>query len=135
MYAVLSNPEVVLRKIDDGEVASELCKYCSEVHIGPSGHKAQMGRVFRFESWRGRHIWQNASVDDLVPPKIVWHWRPQDPPELVDEGKQYYGHAPAVVDLCVQVGAVPLVEYPCVMKTQRLSAPFKSENEDSGRLY
>ncbi|KAI4363797.1 hypothetical protein MLD38_019969 [Melastoma candidum] len=114
---------------------AKVCKYCSEVHIGPSGHKARMCGVFKFESWRGGHFWQKARVDDLVPPKIVWHRRPQDPPVLVDEGKEYYGHAPAVVDLCVQAGAVPPVEYRCMMKTQGLAAPFKSDNEGSGRIY
>lgn len=50
----------------------KVCKYCSEVHVGPSGHKARLCGVFKYESWRGAHFWMKANVDDLVPPKIVW---------------------------------------------------------------
>ncbi|KAG8042778.1 hypothetical protein GUJ93_ZPchr0328g33303 [Zizania palustris] len=63
------------------------------------GHKARMCGVFKYEGWRGKHKWKAAGVDDLVPPKIVWHQRPHDPPVLVDTGRDYYGHAPAVIEL------------------------------------
>ncbi|KAL5999414.1 hypothetical protein ACLOJK_037699 [Asimina triloba] len=84
---------------------AKVCKYCSEVHIGPSGHKARLCGVFKFEGWRGTHFWKKAEVDDLVPPKVVWHRRPQDPQVLLDSGRGFYGHAPAVVELCAQAGA------------------------------
>ncbi|OWM78570.1 APO protein 4, mitochondrial isoform X2 [Punica granatum] len=102
---------------------AKVCKYCSEVHVGPSGHKARLCGVFKYESWRGPHFWRKAKVDDLVPQKIVWYRRPQDPPVLVDQGRDFYGHAPAVVALCVQAGAVPPVKYNCIMKVQGLSGP------------
>lgn len=100
---------------------AKVCKYCSEVHVGPSGHKARLCGVFKYESWRGAHFWKKAEVDDLVPPKIVWRRRPQDPLVLVDEGRDFYGHAPAVVDLCTQAGVIVPAKYHCMMKAQGLS--------------
>ncbi|KAK8569116.1 hypothetical protein V6N12_007648 [Hibiscus sabdariffa] len=47
-----------------------------------------------------------ANVNDLVPPKIVWRQRSQDPKVLLNEGRDYYRHAPAVVDLCSKAGAI-----------------------------
>lgn len=102
---------------------SKVCKYCSEVHVGPSGHKARLCGVFKFESWRGAHFWKRAEVDDLVPPKVVWARRPQDPPVLVDNGRGFYGHAPAVVDLCSKAGVIVPVKYRCMMKSDSLPAP------------
>ncbi|XP_021296500.1 APO protein 4, mitochondrial isoform X2 [Herrania umbratica] len=101
---------------------AKVCKYCSEVHVGPSGHRARLCGVFRYESWRGAHFWKKAGVDDLVPPKIMWRRRPQDPLVLLDEGRDYYGHAPAVVDLCSRAGAIVPTKYSCMMKVSGLPA-------------
>ncbi|KAM7275366.1 hypothetical protein ACFE04_017232 [Oxalis oulophora] len=103
--------------------AAKVCKHCGEVHVGPSGHKARLCGVFKFEAWHGTHYWQKATVDDLVPPKIVWHRRSQDPAILVNEGRNYYGHAPAVIDLCQKAGAVVPSKYNVMMKVQGLRAP------------
>ncbi|XP_043700883.1 APO protein 4, mitochondrial-like [Telopea speciosissima] len=102
---------------------AKVCKYCSEIHIGPSGHKARLCGVFKYEGWRGTHLWQKAKVDDLVPPKVIWRRRPQDPPVLLDKGREFYGHAPAVVELCMQAGATIPVKYFCMMKIQGLPPP------------
>ncbi|KAJ7981313.1 APO protein mitochondrial-like [Quillaja saponaria] len=102
---------------------AKVCKYCSEVHIGPSGHKARLCGMFKYESWRGTHFWMKAKVDDLVPQKIVWRRRSQDPLMLVNEGRNYYGHAPAVLELCTQAGAIAPAKYHCLMKVQGLSGP------------
>ncbi|CAL5014750.1 unnamed protein product [Urochloa decumbens] len=104
---------------------SKVCEHCSEVHVGPSGHKARMCGVFKFEGWKGMHKWKKAGVDDLVPQKIVWHRRPHDPPVLVDGGRDYYGHAPAVIELCMQVGARVPPKYHCMMKTHGLAPPVQ----------
>ncbi|XP_030463027.1 APO protein 4, mitochondrial-like [Syzygium oleosum] len=106
---------------------AKVCKYCSEVHVGPSGHKARVCGVFKYQSWRGGHFWKKAEVDDLVPLNIVWFPRPQDPHVLVDEGRNFYGHAPAVVSLCVQAGAVTPAKYHCMMKIQGQTAPISTE--------
>lgn len=101
---------------------AKVCEHCSEVHVGPSGHKARLCGVFKFESWRGSHMWKKAEVDDLVPPKLVWHRRPHDPPVLVDSGRGFYGRAPAVVELCIQAGARVPSKYFCIMKVHGLTA-------------
>lgn len=95
---------------------AKVCKYCSEVHVGPSGHKVRLCGMFKYEGWRGSHIWEKANVDYIVPPKIVWHKRPHDPEVLLDSGRGYYGHLPAVVELCLQAGATVPVKYFCMMK-------------------
>ncbi|XP_008776099.1 APO protein 4, mitochondrial isoform X2 [Phoenix dactylifera] len=101
---------------------AKVCEHCSEVHVGPSGHKARLCGVFKFESWRGSHMWKKAEVDDLMPPTMVWHRRPHDPPVLVDGGRGFYGHAPAVVELCMQAGARVPSKYFCMMKVHGLTA-------------
>lgn len=103
----------------------KVCKYCSEVHVGPSGHLARNCGVFNYQSWRGKHFWKKAEVNDLVPPKIVWRRRPRDPPVLLDEGRDFYGHAPAVVDLCTKAGIIAPTKYNCMMKIQGLSRPVQ----------
>ncbi|KAK7261074.1 hypothetical protein RIF29_27378 [Crotalaria pallida] len=105
----------------------KVCKYCSEVHVGPSGHKARLCGVFKYESWKGAHFWMKANVDDLVPPKIVWRRRPQDPPVLVNEGRDFYGRVPAVLDLCTKAGAILPAKYNCMMKVQGLSSPVNNK--------
>ncbi|XP_028552982.1 APO protein 4, mitochondrial isoform X2 [Dendrobium catenatum] len=102
---------------------AKVCRHCSEVHIGPSGHKARLCGVFKYEGWRGIHMWKKAEVSDLVPLKLVWHRRPCDPPTLSDAGRGFYGHAPAVVEICLQAGARIPKKYYCMMKTQGLPPP------------
>ncbi|XP_020593971.1 APO protein 4, mitochondrial [Phalaenopsis equestris] len=102
---------------------AKVCQHCSEVHIGPSGHKARLCGVFKFEGWRGIHMWKKAEVDDLVPLKLVWHQRPHDPPTLLDGGRGFYGHAPAVVEISLQAGARIPKKYYCMMKMQGLPPP------------
>lgn len=103
---------------------AKVCNYCSEVHIGPSGHKARLCGVLKHQSWRGTHFWKKVEVDDLVPPKVVWRRRRQDPPVLLDSGRDFYGHAPALVELCVQAGAVAPKKYSCMMKEYGLQPPL-----------
>ncbi|ERM99402.1 hypothetical protein AMTRI_Chr12g266920 [Amborella trichopoda] len=98
----------------------KVCKYCGEVHVGPSGHKVRLCGLFRHEPWRGGHFWKKADLDDLVPPQVVWHRRPQDPCVLLDNGRSFYGHAPAVVELCAQGGATVPTKYFCMMKNNGL---------------
>ncbi|KAF6139498.1 hypothetical protein GIB67_005135 [Kingdonia uniflora] len=102
---------------------TKVCQYCSEVHIGPSGHKARLCGVFKHESRRGGHFWKKAEVDNLVPPKVVWRRRSQDPQVLFDKGRYYYGHAPAIVELCLQGGAVVPAKYFCMMKLHGFPPP------------
>lgn len=101
----------------------KVCKYCSEVHVGPSGHQARLCGVFKYESFKGGHFWMKANVDNLVPPKIVWRRRPQDPLVLVSEGRDFYGRVPAVLDLCTKAGAIVPAKYNYMMKVQGLSGP------------
>ncbi|KAJ0264672.1 APO protein 4 [Hirschfeldia incana] len=111
---------------------SKVCKRCKEVHVGPSGHKARLCGVFKYESYQGTHYWEKAGVNDLVPEKVVWHRRPQDPVVLVNEGRNYYGHAPAVVSLCSHAGAlVSNTRYACEMKPQGLSYPLSIPNQET----
>ncbi|KAK1275140.1 hypothetical protein QJS04_geneDACA001616 [Acorus gramineus] len=101
---------------------AKVCEYCSEVHIGPSGHKARLCGVFKYETWRGTHFWKMAELDDLVPQKVVWHCRPHDPSVLLDNGRGFYGKSPAVVELCAQAGATIPNKYFSMMKVCGLSA-------------
>ncbi|KAG9448804.1 hypothetical protein H6P81_008769 [Aristolochia fimbriata] len=81
------------------------CGYCSEVHVGPWGHNAKLCGAFKHQ-WRdGKHGWQDATLDEVIPPNYVWHVNDPDGPPLRGALKRFYGKAPAVVELCVQAGA------------------------------
>lgn len=93
-----------------------VCGYCPEVHVGPSGHKAQNCGAHKHQQRNGQHGWQAATLDDLMPPRYVWHV-PEISPELQWDLRNFYGQAPAVVEICVKGGAaVP----ECYKSTMRL---------------
>ncbi|KAG9455877.1 hypothetical protein H6P81_000385 [Aristolochia fimbriata] len=82
-----------------------VCGYCPEIHVGPSGHKAQNCGAYKHQQRNGQHGWQTAVLDDLIPPRYVWHVPDVKGPPLVRELRSFYGQAPAVVEICVQGGA------------------------------
>lgn len=92
------------------------CGYCSEVHVGPWGHNAKLCGSFKHQ-WRdGKHGWQDATLDEVLPPNFVWHVRDTNGPPINAALKRYYGKAPAVVEVCVQAGARIPVEYKPMMR-------------------
>lgn len=81
------------------------CGYCSEVHVGPWGHNAKLCGAFKHQ-WRdGKHGWQDATLDEVIPPNYVWHVRDPEGPPISGALRRFYGKAPAVVEVCVQAGA------------------------------
>ncbi|XP_065877140.1 APO protein 4, mitochondrial-like [Euphorbia lathyris] len=101
----------------------KVCKYCSEINVWPFRNRLHLHCIFKQESLCGSHFWQSAVVNDLVPQKIVWHQRPHDPPVLLDKGRAFYGHAPAVVSLCAKAGAIVPPKYYRMMKLRGLQPP------------
>eukprot|EP01018_Ginkgo_biloba_P037022 Gb_19099 [translate_table: standard] len=84
------------------------CGYCPEVQVGPKGRKVRMCKAPKHQFRDGQHAWQEATLDDLIPPIYVWHVRDPNGSPLKNELRKYYGKAPALVELCVQAGgAVP----------------------------
>lgn len=94
--------------------AVRVCGYCPEVHIGSSGHKARNCGAFKHQQRNGQHGWQAAVLDDLIPPRYVWHM--PDSGELQKELKSFYGQAPAVVEICIQGGAEVPEKYKATMR-------------------
>lgn len=92
-----------------------VCGYCPEVHIGPTGHKAQNCGAFKHQQRNGQHGWQSAVLHDLIPPKYVWHVPEVNVP-LQKELRSFYGQAPAVVEMCVQGGAKAPEKYRSTMR-------------------
>lgn len=82
-----------------------VCGYCPEVHVGPTGHKAQNCGAHKHQQRNGQHGWQSAVLDDLIPPRYVWHVPDVNGPPLQRELRDFYGQAPAIVEMCVQAGA------------------------------
>ncbi|KAJ4832605.1 APO protein 2, chloroplastic [Turnera subulata] len=93
-----------------------VCGYCPEVHVGPSGHKAQNCGAHKHQQRNGQHGWQAAILDDLIPPRYVWHVPDVDGPPLKRELREFYGQAPAVVEICAQAGAEVPDEYKSTMR-------------------
>ncbi|XP_027173144.1 APO protein 2, chloroplastic-like [Coffea eugenioides] len=92
-----------------------VCGYCPEVHVGPSGHKAQVCGAYKHQQRNGQHGWQTAVLDDLIPPRYVWHVPDVNKP-LARELRNFYGQAPAVVEICIQAGAAVPEHYKPTMR-------------------
>lgn len=92
-----------------------VCGYCPEVHVGSSGHKAQNCGARKHQQRNGQHGWQAAVLDDLIPPRYVWHTPDVNKP-LQRELRNFYGQAPAVVEICIQAGAVVPEQYKPTMR-------------------
>uniref|UniRef100_A0A2N9FLS4 APO domain-containing protein n=1 Tax=Fagus sylvatica TaxID=28930 RepID=A0A2N9FLS4_FAGSY len=93
-----------------------VCGYCPEVHVGPSGHKAQNCGAHKHQQRNGQHGWQAAVLNDLIPPRYVWHVPDVNGPPMQRELRNFYGQAPAVVEICTQAGAVVPDEYKPTMR-------------------
>ncbi|XVF48406.1 hypothetical protein PTKIN_Ptkin03bG0187500 [Pterospermum kingtungense] len=93
-----------------------VCGYCPEVHVGTSGHKAQNCGAHKHQQRNGQHGWQAAVLDDLIPPRYVWHVPDVKGPPLQRELRSFYGQAPAVVEMCVQAGAAVPDQYKPTMR-------------------
>lgn len=105
-----------------------VCGYCPEVHVGPSGHKAQNCGAHKHQQRNGQHGWQSAVLDDLIPPRHVWHVPDVNGPPLQRELRNFYGQAPAVVEMCVQAGAAIPEQY---KPTMRLEVGIPSTVEEA----
>lgn len=102
------------------------CGYCSEVHVGPWGHNAKLCGEFKHQ-WRdGKHGWQDAVIDEVLPPNYVWHVEDSKGPPLRTSLKRFYGKAPAVVELCFQAGARIPAKYKPMMRID-IVVPDKEE--------
>lgn len=93
-----------------------VCGYCPEVHVGASGHKAQNCGAHKHQQRNGQHGWQSGVLDDLIPPRYVWHVPDVNGPPLRREFRTFYGQAPAVVEICVQAGAAVPEQYKPTMR-------------------
>ncbi|KDP21687.1 hypothetical protein JCGZ_03358 [Jatropha curcas] len=92
------------------------CGYCPEVHVGPWGHNVKLCGEHKHQ-WRdGKHGWQDATVEEVFPPNYVWHVRDPKGPPLKSALKKFYGKAPAVVEMCMQVGAQIPEKYKPMMR-------------------
>ncbi|GAV84862.1 APO_RNA-bind domain-containing protein [Cephalotus follicularis] len=93
-----------------------VCGYCPEVHVGPTGHKAQNCGERKHQQRNGQHAWQAAVLDDLIPPRYVWHVPVVNGLPLQRELRNFYGKAPAVVEMCIQAGVAVPDKYKSTMR-------------------
>lgn len=109
---IISGTEKLMEKY-----AVQTCGYCSEVQVGPKGHRVRNCHAYKHQMRDGQHAWQEATVDDLIPPLYVWHVQDVHSTEpLQDNLKRYYGVLPAVVELFAQARADVAVRYTSLMK-------------------
>ncbi|XP_058780097.1 APO protein 2, chloroplastic-like [Vicia villosa] len=93
-----------------------VCGYCPEIHVGPNGTKAQNCGAHKHQQRNGQHGWQSAVLNDLIPPRFVWHVPDVNGPPLERELRNFYGQAPAVVEICIQAGAELPEQYKSTMR-------------------
>ncbi|XP_019056646.1 PREDICTED: APO protein 3, mitochondrial-like [Tarenaya hassleriana] len=97
--------------------AVQTCGYCPEVQVGTKGHRVRNCQAFKHQMRDGQHDWQEATVNDIVPPVYVWHIRdPKSSEPLINDLKRYYGMLPAVVELFYQAGASVSDQYTSIMR-------------------
>ncbi|XP_007042760.2 PREDICTED: APO protein 3, mitochondrial isoform X1 [Theobroma cacao] len=97
--------------------AVQTCGYCLEVQVGPKGHRVRNCQAYKQQMRDGQHAWQEATIDDVIPPVYVWHIQNhQSGKPLVNELKRYYGMLPAVVELFAQAGASVPDDYAGMMR-------------------
>ncbi|KAK7300891.1 hypothetical protein RJT34_11742 [Clitoria ternatea] len=101
--------------------AVNTCGYCPEVQVGPKGHKLRKCKASKHQSRNGLHAWQEATIDDFVPPNYVWHVEDLNGRALNNNLKRFYGKAPAVVELCVHGGAPIPDQYRSMMRLDVVS--------------
>ncbi|CAN1231701.1 APO protein 3, mitochondrial [Linum perenne] len=97
--------------------AVHTCGYCPEVQVGRNGHRVRNCQAYKHQMRDGQHGWQEATVDDLVPPVFVWHVRDlcsRQP--MANDLRRYYGMLPAVVELFAQAGAQVGYNYTGLMR-------------------
>ncbi|KZV23293.1 APO protein 3, mitochondrial [Dorcoceras hygrometricum] len=116
----------VLKLMEQYDV--QTCGYCNEVQVGPKGHRVRQCQAFKHQMRDGQHAWQQASIDDIIPPVYVWHvWDSQDR-LLIDALKRYYGKLPAVVELFEQAGASVGEKYREMMREDVVVPGLDEEN-------
>ncbi|KAF6175140.1 hypothetical protein GIB67_022821 [Kingdonia uniflora] len=97
--------------------AVQTCGFCSEVQVGPKGHRVRECKAYKHQMRDGQHAWQEATIDNLLPPVFVWHVQdPKGKVPLLDELKRYYGKLPAAVELLWQAGAHVAEDYRHAMR-------------------
>lgn len=97
--------------------AVQTCGYCPDVQVGPKGHRVRNCQAYKHQMRDGQHAWQEATVDDLIPPVYVWHVQDLDSDRpLLNDLKMYYGMLPAVVELFAQAGAHVSDDYAGVIR-------------------
>lgn len=99
-----------------GKYPVQTCGFCPEVQVGPKGHRARICQAYKHQLRDGQHAWQEASVDDLIPPIYVWHWQGHGAEPMTDRLKRYCGKIPAAVELFAQAGASISVKYAELMR-------------------
>ncbi|KAL8111527.1 APO protein 3, mitochondrial-like [Apium graveolens] len=109
--------------------AVQTCGYCSEVQVGPKGHRVRQCQAFKHQMRDGQHAWQEATLDDLIPIVYVWHVKnPHNNELLVDSLKRYYGKLPAVVEMFAQAGACVGDNY-CSLMREDVTVPEVAEEK------
>ncbi|GAQ85834.1 hypothetical protein KFL_002570020 [Klebsormidium nitens] len=100
------------------------CRFCSEVHVGPRGHRVRTCRGRQHPHRKGAHDWRPAGQDELFPPLETYHMDDVNalPPQHLEiyplkefdpEGNFLFRHEPerkwtrwpVIVEMCVQAGA------------------------------
>ena len=93
------------------------CGYCSEVQVGPKGHKVRNCQAFKHQMRDGQHAWQEATIEDIVPSVYVWHVKDFKREEPLEHSlSRYYGKLPAVVELFARAGARVDEKYASLMR-------------------
>ncbi|KAH1143469.1 hypothetical protein AAZX31_12G154200 [Glycine max] len=92
-----------------------VCGYCPEIHVGAQGLKAKNCEAHKHQQRNGQHGWQSAVLDDLIPPRFVWHV-PDVNALLERELRNSYGQAHVEVEMCIQAGAALPEQYKSTMR-------------------
>ncbi|KAF9662742.1 hypothetical protein SADUNF_Sadunf18G0085900 [Salix dunnii] len=100
------------------------CGWCDEIHVGLEGHPFKSCKGKHAALRNGLHQQTNATIedvlftvlDDLIPPRYVWHVPGVVGLPLRRELRNFYRQAPVVVEICIQAGAAVPDQYKSTMR-------------------
>ncbi|OWM85684.1 APO protein 3, mitochondrial [Punica granatum] len=94
------------------------CCFCSEVHVGHTGHEIRTCTGPKSGLRSATHVWRKGGVHDVVSfPKCFHLYDRVGKPRVGHDERRSIPRIPAVLELCVQAG-VDLHKYPCKRRTK-----------------
>lgn len=94
------------------------CRYCSEIHIGQTGHEIRTCMGTNSGSRDATHVWKRGGTHDVICFPSCFHLNDRvGKPRVGHDERNTIRRIPAILELCIQAG-VDLDQYPTKRRTK-----------------